>query len=216
MSSGTYTGTIKVKATGMDSASITVTLTVGSGEDDKKRLGARPYTSDRNKTGSVTAKWVKGAGVPVANKNDQGKNGLMLAKNSPTLTKASSGATISGVSELSINEVGFDVAEGGHCTAKAPRIVITTTDDVVHNIAGCSLGTTVQPAPALGWKRVRFDVTKPTQASPPINPTSTVKSMSIVLDEGPDAQSTKSGSVVLDNIDVNGTLIGQGNTENDD
>ncbi len=215
MASGTYTGTIKVNATGMDSAAITVTLVVGSGEDGNKQMSAQPFISDTGRTGSVTAKWVRGAGVPVSNSVDQYKTGLLLIKNSASTSKALAGATITGVSEISITELGFDVAEGGHCTAKSPHFVITTSDDVVHNIAGCSLGT-VQAAPALGWKRLRFNIANPAQAFPPVNPTSTVKSIRVVLDEGPDATINKSGVVVLDNIDINGTLIGKGNTTSHD
>jgi hypothetical protein len=208
MAAGTYTGTITASATGLQSAPITVTLTVTSGED-QQGLQAIPFTSDPNLTGTVSAEWVRGPGVPVVNTDDQNKYGLVLTKYSPTSTAASAGANITGVSGISITEIGFDVAEGGHCTATAPRFVITTTDSVVHNVVGCAMGTSVLPAPALGWKRVRFDVTNLAQAVPPINPTSTVQSMSVVLDKGPDA-TTKSGNDILDNIDVNGSLIGRG------
>jgi hypothetical protein len=41
----------------------------------------------------------------------------------------------------------------------------------------------------------------------------TVKSLSIDFDEGQDAGPDNFGLAVLDNIDVNGTLVGQGATD---
>ncbi len=41
----------------------------------------------------------------------------------------------------------------------------------------------------------------------------TVKSLSIVFDEGQDTGPDNFGLAVLDNIDVNGTLVGQGATD---
>ena len=220
MAAGTYTGAIKINAAGMDSATVNVTLTVSSGgddgDDDHNNMQAQPYTYDPNETHSVSASWVRGMGVPVSDNNDQYKKGLLLSKNSSSTNKASAGAIITGVSGMSISQIGFDVRDGGHCTAKAPRFVITTNDNVVHTIAGCSKGTVAQPAPALGWKRMRFNVADPTQAFPPMNPSSTVKSMRVILDEGPSTTDSKAGVVVLDNIDVNGTMIGQGSNPSHD
>jgi hypothetical protein len=47
-------------------------------------------------------------------------------------------------------------------------------------------------------------------AFPPILPTDTVKSITIIFDEGQDVAPDNFGLAVLDNIDINGTLIGQG------
>jgi hypothetical protein len=49
-------------------------------------------------------------------------------------------------------------------------------------------------------------------AFPPISPTDVVKSIAIIFDEGQDASGGPDsfGLAVLDNIDVNGQLIGRG------
>ncbi len=103
-----------------------------------------------------------------------------------------------------LTELGYDIRNGSQCTAKSPRFVVVTSDDAVHKI-GCSTGTT-QPSPATGWKRLRFDPTNPSQTVPAITPGSKVKSIHIVLDDGPE---TGASLVVLDNIDVNGTFLGK-------
>jgi hypothetical protein len=105
---------------------------------------------------------------------------------------------------ITLTELGYDIRNGSQCTASSPRFVVVTSDDVVHKI-GCSTGT-AQPSPATGWKRLRFDPSNPAQTAPAITPGSKVKSIHIVLDDGPE---TGASMVVLDNININGTFIGQ-------
>jgi hypothetical protein len=45
--------------------------------------------------------------------------------------------------------------------------------------------------------------------------TGEVKSIEIVFDEGQDFAPTNFGEAILDNIDVNGTLVGRGPTDAD-
>jgi hypothetical protein len=108
------------------------------------------------------------------------------------------------VEGMTITELGYDIRTGGQCTAKSPRFVVVTTDDVVHKI-GCSTGT-AQPAPAAAWTRLRFDPANPAQTSPAIATGSKVKSIYLVLDDGPE---TGASMVVIDNININGTFIGK-------
>jgi hypothetical protein len=105
---------------------------------------------------------------------------------------------------MTITELGYDIRTGGQCTATSPRFVVVTTDDVVHKI-GCSTGT-AQPAPAAGWTRLRFDPASPAQTSPAIATGSKVKSIYLVLDNGPE---TGASMAVIDNININGTFIGK-------
>jgi hypothetical protein len=105
---------------------------------------------------------------------------------------------------MTLTELGYDIRNGGQCTATSPRFVVVTSDDVVHKI-GCSTGAS-QPAPATGWKRLRFDPANPAQTAPVIQSGSKVKSIYLVLDAGPESGASL---VVLDNIDINGTLIGK-------
>jgi hypothetical protein len=96
---------------------------------------------------------------------------------------------------------GFDIRQGSLCTLKGPRFIVTTTDDAVHTLGGCTFASP-QPVPAKGWKRFRFD---PAKAVPAIAPHSTVKSITLTLEDGPDVDG---GMVVLDNINVNGDFVG--------
>jgi len=58
-----------------------------------------------------------------------------------------------------------------------------------------------------GWVRLRWG---PAEAFPPI--TTSVQRIVIVFDEGTDASGgpDEFGAAILDNIDVNGTLVGEG------
>jgi hypothetical protein len=178
----------------------------------------------------VTSAWLTGMGLPdnggsntatdAATKNDP-HFGLLVSKNGLTADCSSAGATIQGAGSITTTattEFGFDYRNGGHCGAGAPRFNVTTSDNTTHFL-GCAGGTTT-PAPQdpAQWSRVRFT---PAMAFPPILPGSTIKSISIVYDEGTDSASANDpngvGLAAIDNIDVNGTLItrGNGNGDND-
>ena len=79
-------------------------------------------------------------------------------------------------------------------------------DDVTHFV-GCASPPPLQTATGTGWIRLRW---LPAQAFPPILPGRLVKSISIVFDEGQDTGPDFFGLAVLDNIDVNGKLVGSG------
>jgi hypothetical protein len=157
----------------------------------------------------MAAEWVKRIGVSAQNGTLGAGEGLVLSKNASASTEAQAGAFITNVAGLTLTELGFDIRDGGQCTATSPRFVVVTTDAVVHVVGGCSKGTT-QAAPVMGWKRVRFDPSKPDQASPPLTPGEQVKIITLILDQGPEAgPSAAGGFVVIDNIDVNGELVGK-------
>jgi hypothetical protein len=59
------------------------------------------------------------------------------------------------------------------------------------------------------WQRLRWGPVELAAAFPSISPTDVVSSISIIFDEGQDTP-FESGLAVLDNIDVNGTLVGRG------
>jgi len=160
----------------------------------------------------VAAAWQTHQGLPDAGGSD---HALFLQKNGLTSDCSSAGATIDGVNGITLNEIGWDVRDDGHCGAGAPRFNVTTSDNVTHFI-GCSspppTTNTVAPgspdANGNTWHRKRYD---PATAFPPITLGSTIQSISIVFDEGTDQGQ---GFVYLDNIDINGTLIGKpGNTK---
>jgi hypothetical protein len=152
-----------------------------------------PGAYDPDHTGIISAAWVAHLGLPDAGGAD---HGLYLAKNGPTPTNAAAFAVISGVEGIQLTELGYDVKDGGHCSGGAPRFNVSASDGF-HFVGACTNGiATGIPAP--GWTTYRFS---PTQAFPPITAGATINSIAVLFDE--------EGSVVIDNIDVNGTLIGK-------
>ena len=230
LASGTYTATIQLTAQGGRGLNVPVVLRVvssndggGEGDDggsddgsgsattgsggstsDDAAIHAWPYAYDPASTNSVAATWVDGTGTSSTTAVDSRQQGLLLSKTSAASNQAQAGVVIRTVEGITLTELGYDIRNGGQCTAMSPRFVVVTSDDVVHKI-GCSTGSS-QPAPAAGWKRLRFDPANPAQTSPVIQAGSKVKSIYLVLDGGPESGASL---VVLDNIDINGTLVGK-------
>jgi Viral BACON domain len=230
LASGTYSATVKIAAQGTTGLSVPVTLRVvssddgggddggsdgggsattggsgtGGSDDASTSLHAWPYAYDPAGTNSVAATWVDGTGASTTTPTDTRQQGLLLSKTSSASNQAQAGVVIRDVEGMTITELGYDIRTGGQCTATSPRFVVVTNDDVVHKI-GCSTGT-AQPAPAAGWTRLRFDPANPAQTSPAIATGSKVKSIYLVLDDGPE---TGASVAVIDNININGTFIGK-------
>ena len=220
LSTGTYSGMITLTA-GTRKTSVYVTMfvatsTSGGGGDDgsetESQLAVQPIVNDPTNSGTVGAALLDAAGVPVSSgtPSNPGNLALALSKTVHAPAGTSAGAQLVGAENLvKLTELGFDVRQGGHCTANSPHFVVVTSDDVTHVVTGCANGT-IQTAPAHGWIRVRFDPANPAQASPPIAPGQSIKSIAIVLDQGPEATPNPGGGlVVLDNIDVNGVIVGK-------
>ena len=167
---------------------------------------AKTFEFDPGDSGIVMAAWVTHEGLPDAGNSN---HALFLAKDGPTATVASSGAVIQGVSGITLTELGFDVRADGHCGAGAPRFNVTTTGGILHFV-GCAAGpTTATLTDPQGntWIRKRWDAASlMLLAFPPIIPNSVVERISIVFDEGTDQGA---GFTHLDNIDINGVLIGK-------
>jgi hypothetical protein len=178
-------------------------------------------------TDIVTAAWLGGMGLaddgstPTPPPTGARRNphlGLLLNKNGPTPNCSASGATIKGFRPgTPISELGFDYRDGGHCGAGAPRFNITSTGGFTYFV-GCAAGTHTPAPQDPQWVRVRFgnaDVFPASTSAPPfLFGTTQVRSIDIIFDEGTDTPSTSDptgvGLAVLDNIDVNGTLITSG------
>lgn len=176
-----------------------------SAENSHKEFTGTPFEFDPEHTGIVAAAWVKHLGLP--QDNDKNRFGLLLSKNGPTPTNAAAGLVLHGVKGLHLTELGFDVRNGGHCGAGAPRFNVLTNDGVTR-FYGCAYGTHTPNTPAPGWQRVRFITGVAYPGAPAITAGLTVDSISIVFDEGTNIGPDFSGMVVLDNIDVNGVLVG--------
>ncbi len=197
------------------------------------RFDVNPSRFDPGHTFLVQATWLDGIGCPtnakVANPNadftgisgtspytdtacptgdpsDPHNQGLLLAKTGPTNNFTAAQAEITGVKGQTITELGFDLRKptdnsptngrGSHCGAGAPRFDVITDDGMDHFI-GCQQMTVTTASN--GFIRLRFS-----------GPALKVKSIFIIFDEGQDTGPDNFGLAVLDNIDVNGTLVGHG------
>ena len=129
-----------------------------------------------------------------------------------------------------MTELGYDIrkpgadtragARGSHCGAGAPRFNVTASDGVTYDFIGCNSAATpaTSELDGQGWIRLRwgggtilaFAANGPAAGTIVNISGITVKSIQIVFDEGQDTTPDNFGLAVLDNIDINGTLIGQG------
>jgi hypothetical protein len=169
-------------------------------------LSVKPWEYDPDGTGTVYSEWVRNIGLTDNSGNK--KFGLMLSKNAETATNSAPGADVSGVKDITLTEIGFDLRNGGHCGAGAPRFNVVTNDNVTHFV-GCTYATN-SGTPASGWTRKLFteaDLANPAKVFPPISAGSTVKSIGIVMDEGTDIAPDFSGLSIIDNVNINGVRI---------
>jgi hypothetical protein len=178
-----------------------------------------PYDPITNSAGAPIA--FSDAACLTGDPNDQRNMGLLLVKTGPTNNFASAVAELTNVKGMTVTEVGYDIRKqltatspyGSHCGAGAPRFDIVTQDNVVHFI-GCNSPPGTPAGASTGWVRLRWDTAA---AFPPVGATDTVKRIVIVFDEGTDASGAPDtfGAAILDNIDVNGTLVGHGAVDAD-
>jgi len=157
-------------------------------------------------------------------KDSPGKNkGLLLVKTGPSVPNfASAGAVLNGVKGIMLTELGYDIRKGtaagspvgSHCGAGAPRFNVVLTSDppgTVHFVA-CNSPPAMVAGVSAAWLRLRWGAAELAAAFPPIVAGSEVSSITIIFDEGTDFSGGPDmfGLAVLDNIDVNGTLVGRG------
>ena len=179
-------------------------------------LGSALFEFDPTKTNHVAAAWVKGLGETDAS----GPNnfGVLVSKSTETAANASSGVVITGAEGIVLSDpsvLGFDIRDGSHCGAGAPRFNVVTMDGVLHFL-GCQAATTVTtsdggPAVEPGWTRKKLTPSDLNQAYPAIptggiSASNTVSSIAIVFDEGTDQGV---GFAILDNININGVFLGR-------
>ena len=222
------------------SLALALPISVARADDDHDNDGkVVPGVFDPADTDLVQSTWLSGIGCPTGastsasgskkpdgpsytdpacttgDPKDKSNKGLLLVKTGPTPNVAAAGATLNGLPRnLKLTELGYDIRKpaaapdprGSHCGAGAPRFNVTTTDNVTHFV-GCASPPPVQQTVGNGWLRLRWN---PATAFPPIAPTQTVASIEIIFDEGQDTGPDNFGAAILDNIDVNGVLVGRG------
>jgi hypothetical protein len=177
--------------------------------------GARTF--DGTSTGSYTD-----PACATGDSRDRVNEGLLLVKTGPTPNFASAGAVLRDVRGITLTELGYDIRKpgvstdprGSHCGAGAPRFNITTKDGT-RFFLGCNSPPATTQTPGNGWLRLRWSgaglaaFNAQTGVLTPLAGLE-VKEISIVFDEGQDTGPDNFGAAVLDNIDVNGQLVGQG------
>ncbi len=159
---------------------------------------------------------------PTGDRRDVHVRGLLLAKTGPTANAAAAVAQIGGVRGKKLYKLGYDIRKpdgasdprGSHCGAGAPRFNVRTADGSLYFI-GCNSPAAATATVGMGWIRLRWGgSSSPLSAYGPSGLADikgmTVRSISIVFDEGQDTGPDQFGLAVLDNISVNGRLIGTG------
>jgi len=181
--------------------SVTFSLVLASIANAAQPLMVKPWIYDPDNTGIVNSGWVPKQGLPDAGGSN---HALYLQKAGETTVNASAGATVT--FQGKITELGFDYRNDGWCGAGAPRFNVVDQNGVYH-FFGCDYGVHT-PIPGTNWTRVRFTGA---DAFPPLLPTDTAVSVDIVFDEGTTlfGEPYGTGFTYLDNIDVNGTLVGK-------
>jgi len=210
----------------------------GKGQTDE--FTVNPFQFDPSNTHLVTAAWLGGLGCPTStvvaafappafttitvmpyqdatcptgDPKDNKNEGLLLAKTGPTNNNASADATINGVRDDVLTEVGFDIRNGTHCGAGAPRFNIVVEGSSTIHFVGCAAMTTTSVGLYGQRKRATAAQMAASTAFPPIPPGSKIQSITIIFDEGQDTPTPSelgNGLAVIDNIDINGTLVGRG------
>jgi hypothetical protein len=173
-----------------------------------KTVQVKPFIFDPEESGLMVAAWVTHQGLPDVGNS---AHALMLQISpapidppaegtkptfAPAATLAKVGLVIKGIKGLTITELGFDIRKDGFFTA-GPRFEVYTDSGVFTFPLSASNQVSID---GTDWKRVRFD-----PSSLKVIGSSVVQSVTIIFDE--------EGTVLLDNIDFNGTLMGKpGNT----
>ena len=198
-----------------------------------------PFEFDPNASNLVRSRWMTGLGCltsvtvfdffgapttvadpgcPMGDSKDKQNEGLLLVKTGPSIENfASAGAKLEGVKGITLTELGYDLRKpasagdprGSHCGAGAPRFNVVTSDGVNHFV-GCNSPPAMLAASSASWIRLRWGPTQLAAAFPPILPVNTITSITIIFDEGTDTGPDNFGLAVLDNVDVNATLVGKG------
>jgi hypothetical protein len=156
----------------------------------------QPFVFNPDNACAVTAQWQNGT--------------IVLAKNCPTATNASAGVDIisplEGGSISNLTELNFDYLNGGHCGAGAPRFNVVVDGNTY--FLGCASGTHTDLGN--GWTHVEFGPTDFAAAGIPT--TGTLEDLLIIFDEGTDTPATgligTPGTVTIDNVSVNGQVVG--------
>jgi hypothetical protein len=159
---------------------------------------------------------------------DKGNEGLLLAKTGPTENNAEPFAELKHLKGVAITELGYDLRKAGSttdprgstCSVQAPMFQLQTKAGDVYYI-GCQSPPPDAQTPGDGYIRLRWGAPAPLMAYKNGSVLTDITGMKfdkvyIVFQDGyggATADTSKFGLAVLDNIDVNGVLVGEGPTD---
>ena len=86
---------------------------------------------------------------------------------------------------------------GSHCGAGAPRFLVLTLTGAI--VIGCNSPAATTQVLGNGWTRLSWTI-----------PPTAVQRILIIFDEGQDTGPDFFGAAMLDNISVNGVMVGRG------
>jgi hypothetical protein len=159
---------------------------------------------------------------------DKQNEGLLLAKTGPTENNAEPFAELKNLKGVPITELGYDLRKvettldprGSTCSVQAPMFQLQTKAGDVYYI-GCNSPAPDAQLPGDGYIRLRWGAAGTLNAY--LNGTTLTNISGMTFDKvfivfqdgygGATADTSKFGLAVLDNIDVNGTLVGEGPTD---
>lgn len=173
-----------------------------------------PHIFDPNGLFEAQAEWEEGlgcigdAGCPDGDSFDHNHWGLLLAKSGATQDDVAAFVTTTVAHGSAPLEFGYDIRNGSHCGAGAPRFNVVTNDGVTHFI-GCDSPPPTSTIVGAAWTRMRWgDETNnvPPPAFPSFLPGNTIVSVQMVFDEGIDEGT---GEAIIDNVEVDGVEVGR-------
>jgi hypothetical protein len=154
------------------------------------KVKAKPFISDPEDSGLAAAAWVTHQGLPDAGKSAHALMLQISEADEPVvgITPYQAGAAIMGVKGLELTELGFDIQNDGLAAVELKFEVVT--DGGSFTLPASAAAQT--PIPDTEWTSLRFDLAAVAGV---------VQTVRIIFEE--------EGSVLLDNIDINGILIGK-------
>jgi hypothetical protein len=178
--------------------------------------------------GSKTATPYPAANCSGGDDKDKNNEGLVFVKSGPTANYAEPFVELKELKGATISELGYDLRKpgtttadvrGSQCGAEAPMFQLEMSDGHVYYVGCSSPPPTSQVPMGLGWLRLRWGAGGQVmgyQDGVTLAPVAgTVKKAYIVFQDGQDGAPTNFGLAVIDNIDVNGSIVGQGDASPD-
>jgi hypothetical protein len=200
----------------------------------KVRITPQVYLRAGNNHGQLHAAWENDSGLTTS--TSQAHKGLVLHKGTESADLGIPYANVEGFEGASLHQLGFDVRSqrkkkfsGEHCNA-SPTIEVTLTNGTTYAFY-CTAGKHT-PLPNTAWDRIRFTDAdaKPISCggkgcemqpwpgfasgkaviATPKDQDPKSSTFQIIMMDGYDSGPDYSGVTYIDNIDLNGTVIGDG------